>query len=53
VVNFKKRDASQLAEGSPGELRTDLVEKTGISAARIVGYSKEELEVAMTLAGKS
>jgi hypothetical protein len=53
VVNPKKRAAAQLEEGTLDELRATLVEKTAISAARIAGYTKEELDVAMTLAGKS
>lgn len=53
VAEPKKRGASHLDEGTLDGLRAYFVKETGFSAARIAGYSKDELEVAITLAGKS
>ncbi|KAF2449190.1 hypothetical protein P171DRAFT_516947 [Karstenula rhodostoma CBS 690.94] len=50
VTKPKKRNASSLDDEALDGLRAHFRKETGFSAARIAGYSKEELEVAITLA---
>lgn len=52
VTGPRKRDASSLDADTLDGLRAHVVKETGLSAARIAGYSKYELEVAITLASK-
>ncbi|KAK7186403.1 hypothetical protein DPSP01_013118 [Paraphaeosphaeria sporulosa] len=51
VTGARKRDASHLDADTLDRLRAHLVKETGLSAARIANYSKEELEAAISLAG--